>query len=364
MIEMVMEDVVDTDLEGAGLARPPLIVLERVRDFLDEHSLGSGDPRVHRTGEGRSNFTFVVERGGDRFVLRRPPRPPYPPSTHDVVREARLQLALAPLGVRVPPVLAVCEDTAVLGVPFYVMGFVEGQVITDALPSPLDRSAEARRVLGLHLVDVLAEIHAVNGDEPGVEGFRRSGSYLERQLRRFAELWQVNATRSVPAVDEAGRRLAGSLPTPVSETVVHGDFRLGNMIVGLDDPSQVVAAVDWEMGAIGDPRADLGYFLATYSEPGSPESLVGGSAATRAPGFPSRRELADHYARRSGAEVEQLEWFIALALWKAAIFCEAIYGRYVRGELAAGDHRSSVFDEGVPQIAAGALQALDSAVAW
>jgi aminoglycoside phosphotransferase (APT) family kinase protein len=360
----VTEDVVETAGEAAGLAQPPLLVLERVREFLDLHGLGAGGIAVRRTGEGRSNFTFVVERGGHRYVLRRPPRPPYPPSTHDVVREARLQLALAPLGVRVPPVLAVCDDADVLGVPFYVMEYVEGQVITDHLPGPLDADEAARRVLGLHLVDVLAEIHAVPGDHPALAEFRRSGHYLERQLRRFGELWGHNATRSVPAVEEVGRRLQSGLPEPVAPTVVHGDFRLGNMIVGLDDPSEVVAAVDWEMGAIGDPRADLGYLLATYSEPGSPESLIGGSAATLAPGFPSRRELAQHYQDRHAGRVERLDWFVAFALWKAAIFCEAIYGRYVRGELAGGDDRAAIFEQGVPQIAAGAVRALDAGSAW
>jgi aminoglycoside phosphotransferase (APT) family kinase protein len=360
MDEFATPDVVETPEEAAALAQPPLVVRDSVREFLDGQGLGSGPLAVERVGEGRSNFTFLVRRGDSRFVLRRPPRPPYPPSTHDVVREARLQLALGPLGVRVPPVLAACDDPAVLGVPFYVMGFVEGQVITEALPAPLDRSERGRRALGLELVEVLAEIHAVSGEEPALDEFRRSGSYLERQLRRFSELWTVNATRPIPAVDEAGRRLAAGLPAPVAPTVVHGDFRLGNMIVGADDPSHVVAAVDWEMGAIGDPRADLGYLLATYSEPGSAKSLVGGSAATRAAGFPSKRELAHHYAEVRGVEPEHLEWFVAFALWKAAIFCEAIYGRYVRGELAAGDDRSAVFEEGVPQMAEGALAALDT----
>jgi len=360
MDEPATVDIVETSEDAARLPRPPLIVLERVRAFLDEHGLGEGGPVVRPVGEGRSNFTFLVERGSDRYVLRRPPRPPFPPSTHDVVREARLQLALAPLGVRVPPVLAVCEDEGVLGVPFYVMAHVDGHVLTDTLPAPLDADEAVRRTLGLELVEVLAEIHAVPADEPALADFRRSGHYLERQLRRFADLWTVNATRSVPAVDEAGRRLVEGLPAPVPATVVHGDFRLGNMIVRPDASPRIVAAVDWEMGAIGDPRADLGYLLATYSEPGSPHSLVGGSSVTRAAGFPSKRELAHHYAEVRGVEPERLGWFIGFALWKAAIFCEAIYGRYVRGELAAGDDRSAIFEEGVPQIAEGAVRALES----
>ena len=357
---MTSTDVVETAAEAAGFTRPPLLVLDRVRGFLDRHGLGNGDIAVSRTGEGRSNFTFVVERGSDRYVLRRPPRPPYPPSTHDVLREAQLQLALAPLGVRVPSVLAICDDTDVLGVPFYVMAYVDGLVVEQELPSPLDRDEAARRALGLELVDVLAEIHAVSGDEPALVGFRRPGSYVERQLRRFTELWSVNATRSIPAVDELTWRLRADAPEPVAAAVVHGDFRLGNMLVGREDASRIVVAVDWEMGAVGDPRADVGYLLATYEEPGGEPSPVGGSPATRAAGFPSKRELVERYAVRTGTEPDRLEWFVALALWKAAIFCDAIYGRYVRGELAAGDDSAAIFEAGVPLMAERALLALEA----
>ncbi len=357
-------DIVETAEQAARLRLAPLLVLEPVRAFLDGHGLGRGDLAVVRAGEGRSNFTFVVERGGARFVLRRPPRPPYPPSTHDVVREARLQQALAPLGVRVPQVLAICDDTAALGVPFYVMAYAEGQVVTDTLPQELDADAGARRALGLELVDVLAEIHAVRGDHEAVAAFTRRGSYLERQLRRFRELWIVNQTRQVAAVEEVGARLMEELPPAISETVVHGDFRLGNMIVDNARPQRIVATVDWEMGAIGDPRADLGYLLATYEEPGGPASPIGGTAATRTPGFPSKRELVERYVLRTGTHPDRLEWFVALALWKAAIFCEAIYGRYVRGELAAGDTAAAVYEEGVPLMAERARAALETRSAW
>ena len=353
------QDIVATAAEAAGEEIPPLLVLDRVAAYLDAAGLGTGELRVAPTGAGRSNFTFVVERGGERFVLRRPPRPPYPPSAHDVAREARLQLALAPLGVRVPPVLAICEDESVLGVPFYVMGYVDGPVITDELPPPLDSDPDARRALAFDLVETLVEIHAADVEAPAVEAFRRRGSYLDRQLRRFSELWPLNKTRELPAVERVGALLAERRPAPVEETVVHGDFRLGNMIVRPYEP-RIAVAIDWEMGAIGDPRADVGYLLATYTEPGGPLSLVGGSAATDAEGFPSKQELVERYAERTGRVVDGVEWFVAFALWKAAIFCEAIYGRYLRGELAAGDDRSAIFEAGVPLMAESALVALET----
>jgi aminoglycoside phosphotransferase (APT) family kinase protein len=335
----------------------PLLVLERVREFLDEHGLGSGELRARRIGEGGgSNFTFLIERDEGRFVLRRPPRPPLPPSAHDMVREARLQLALAPQGIRLPTIRAVCEDEGVLGVPFYVMDYLDGEVIGETLPSWLDEPE--RRQLGHDLVDTLAEIHAADVSTPALAAFARPGSYLERQVRRFSQLWEVNATREIPAVAEVGRALAERMPEPLRETVVHGDYRVGNMMVARGEP-RIVAVLDWEMGAIGDPRADVGYLVATYSEPEGQPSPLGTSPVTTAPGFPSRTELVERYVAQSGREVESLPWFEALALWKAAVFCEAIYGRYVRGELTAGDERASRFEKGVPALAEAARAALE-----
>jgi aminoglycoside phosphotransferase (APT) family kinase protein len=331
-------------------AQSPLLILERVRAFLDEHGLGAGDVRAERIGEGGgSNFSFLLEReDGSRFVLRRPPRPPLPPTAHDVVRESRLQLALAPLGIRVPTIRAVCEDESLLGVPFYVMDYIEGHVVTTELPAPLDADPGARRKLADDLVDTLVEIHAADVTTPALAAFARPGNYNERQVRRFAQLWEINQTRELPTVVDVERWLAANVPEQLPATVVHGDYRLGNMIVQGD---RIAAVLDWEMGTIGDPRADVGYLVATYSEPGGASNPLGTSPVTATEGFPARAELAERYAARSGRELEPLAWFEALALWKAAVFCEAIYGRYVRGELTADDERARRFETGVPLLA-------------
>jgi aminoglycoside phosphotransferase (APT) family kinase protein len=348
-------DVVVRAADAARLDRPPLLVLENVERFLDEHGLGSGRVRATRIGEGGgSNFSFLLERGDDRFVLRRPPRPPLPPSAHDMVREARLQLALAPHGIRLPTIRAVCEDESVIGVSFYIMDYLEGPIVTRELPPGL-ATEEARRRLGLDLVDTLVEIHAANVHTPGIADFIREGSYLERQVRRFTQLWEVNRTRELPAVVEVGSWLAANLPEPAPLSVVHGDYRLGNMILDPAVPTRIRAVLDWEMGAVGDPRADVGYLLATYSEPGGEANPLGTSPVTATPGFPSRRELVERYIERSRRDVEPLAWFQALALWKAAVFCEAIYGRFIRGELAAEDQNAARFEQGVPLLAETAL---------
>ena len=353
-----MSDIVET----ATRAEPgpaPLLVLDRVAAFLDAHGLGSGPVHAHRIGEGGgSNFTFLLERDEGRFVLRRAPRPPLPPSAHDMVREAKLQLALAPLGIRVPTILAVCEDETLLGVPFYVMDYIDGHVVSTELPPALAANADLRRRLGEDLVDTLVEIHAADVTDRALAEFVRPGSYLERQVRRFSQLWQINATRDLPTVDAVGHELERRLPQPLPPTVVHGDYRLGNMIVHRDQPQSIAAVLDWEMGAIGDPRADVGYLVATYTEPGGARNPLGTSPVTATPGFPSRAELVELYLRTSGRDVEPLAWFEALALWKAAVFCEAIYGRYVRGELTAEDARAERFAEGVPLLAELAASAL------
>ncbi len=339
----------------------PLIVTERVAAFLDSRNVGSGSVTATRIGDGGgSNFTFLIERGGERFVLRRPPRPPLPPSAHDMVREAALQMAIRAAGFdRLAEIVAVCDDESLLGVPFYVTRFIDGDVVTHELPRGLETEA-ARRRLGFDLVDALVEIHAADVRRPELAVFVRPGSYLERQVRRFVQLWEINQTREIPAVDEVARFLAAQLPEPLPSTVVHGDYRLGNVMVARDDATRILAVLDWEMGAIGDPRADVGYLLATYSEPGGQVSALGSSPVTATVGFPSRVELVERYIARSGRDVEQLAWFEALALWKSAVFCEAIYGRFIRGELGPEDTRAAMFEAGVPLLAESALEAVST----
>jgi aminoglycoside phosphotransferase (APT) family kinase protein len=237
------------------------------------------------------------------------------------------------------------------------MEYLDGQVPTDELPPGLE-SEQSRRRLADDLVDALVEIHAADVSTSALAAFARPGNYNERQVRRFSQLWEINKTRDLPRVEEVGDGLARNVPEPLSPTVVHGDFRLGNTMVAPGDPSRILAVLDWEMGAIGDPRADVGYLLATYSEPGGPPSPLGTSPVTALPGFPSRSQLVERYVGRSGRGVEPLPWFEALALWKAAVFCEAIYGRFVRGELGAEDTRAARFEQGVPYLAEAAAAAL------
>ena len=185
-----------------------------------------------------------------------------------------------------PPIVAVGEDESILGVPFYVMDFVDGDVILEELPSHLADAAERRHALGIDLVDKLAQIHGVDVHEPDLEKFIRPGSYIDRQVRRWIQLWDINKTRDL-AVPRSRARMAAKPPSRCRSRVVHGDYRIGNMLVAKDEP-EIIAVLDWEMGAIGDARADIGYVMATYIEPNGPPTALGGSRATATPGFPSK----------------------------------------------------------------------------
>ena len=343
-------DVVDTAKDAANLELPPLVVREPLEAFLDAHGIGEGRLEAERIGEGHSNITFLVRRGDARVVLRRPPRPPLPPSAHDVLREARLLKALEGTAVRVPTVIAVGDDETVLGVPFYVMEEVHGNVLASAIPPALD-SAEERRRTAEELVDSLVELHNVDWRACGLEGYGKPTGYLERQVRRFSGLWEHNKTRELPVVEELGEWLGRNMPESPESTIVHGDYRLGNVMMADSAPAELVAIFDWELSTIGDPLADVGYLTVTWVEPDDLEDTMFANlnAVTRAGGFLTREEIIARYEERSGRSMSALNWYQALALWKAAVFMEGNYKRFQAGN--SDDEYLGLFDRGVPMLA-------------
>jgi aminoglycoside phosphotransferase (APT) family kinase protein len=343
-------DVVDTHSDAAGLELQPLVVREPLEGFLDAHGIGEGRVQAERIGEGHSNITFLVRRGDARVVLRRPPRPPLPPSAHDVLREARLLRALEGTPARVPAVLAVGDDESILGVPFYVMEEIHGSVLASQVPPALDTPAERRRT-SLELVDALAEVHEVDWRACGLEGYGKPTGYLERQLRRFTGLWEHNKTRELDVVEELGEWLWRNMPESPESTIVHGDYRLGNVMMANTAPAELVAIFDWELSTIGDPLADVGYMTVTWVEAEDPEDTMFASAAAvmRREGFLRREELIARYEERTGRSVSALNWYQALALWKAAVFMEGNYKRFQSG--STDDQYLALFDRGVPMLA-------------
>jgi aminoglycoside phosphotransferase (APT) family kinase protein len=334
--------IVTTREQARALDQPPLLILRPLEAFLDEHGLGEGEITAEPVGDGHSNVTYLIARRGGEWVLRRPPRPPLPPSAHDVLREARLLRALEPTDVRVPKVLATCDDESVIGAPFYVMNRMHGSVINDTLPDDVT----PRRV-GEELVDALVEVHATDWSACGLEGFGKPTGYLQRQVRRFTGLWEHNATREIVALDEVTAWLGANVPESGPATIVHGDYRLGNVMFTRD---RLSAIFDWELATIGDPLADVGYLLATWAQEGDPESTIASlTTVTRSPGFPTREALVARYEERSGRSMQDVRWYTTLALWKSAIFLEGSYKRRL-----AGTTEDAFFDrlkEGVPEIA-------------
>jgi aminoglycoside phosphotransferase (APT) family kinase protein len=344
------DDVVRTHAEAASNAREPLLVLEPLLEYLDSRGLDAPtDLAATPIGEGHSNVTFSLSTG---VVVRRPPRGPLPPSAHDVLREARLLRSLQDTPVRVPKVLAVCDDQDVIGAPFYVMELLEGEVITNALPEPLDNPTERARIAD-ELIDSLVELHSVDWRAVGLDGFGKPTGYLERQLRRFNGLWEHNRTRELKEVEQVGEWLAANMPESPPATIVHGDYRLGNTMFAPGVPAKLIAIFDWEMATIGDPLADVGYMIMHWTQQGDPVAKFNLHAVTTLPGFPSREQLIARYEERSGRSIRALNWYVTLALWKAVVFMEGNYKRAVAG--STDDPYLKSFGDGVVEIAQRAL---------
>ena len=353
------DDIIRRHGDVAEGAREPLLVLEPLAELLAANGLGHGDGdgdefAVAPIGDGHSNVTLAVGASGHEVILRRPPRGPLPPSAHDVLREARLLEALESTPVRAPRVLLTCDDAAVIGAPFYVMERVEGEVITDQMPGPLD-GLDERGGVAHELIDGLVEIHRVDWRAAGLEGFGKPTGYLERQLRRFGGLWEHNRTRDLPAVERVGEWLAANLPDSPPATIVHGDYRLGNTIFADRSPARLAAILDWEMATIGDPLADLGYLMMFWAEADDPP--VGRfdlQSVTRLPGFPTRAEMIARYEERSGRSMLSHSWYLTLALWKSVVFMEGNYKRALAG--STDDPYLQSFGDGVVQLAERALE--------
>jgi len=341
------EPIVRDAAAAAAFEHGAAIILDPLREFLDAAGLGAGEIEASELGDGHSNLTFLLRRGADRLVLRRPPRGDLSGSANDVLRESRILAALAGTGVPVPEVLARCEDPELIGAPFFIMSYVPGAAINDGLPAALDLP-RAPGLIAAEIVTKLATLHAADLEAWGLGDFGRPTGYLERQVRRFGSLLEANATRPLPELEEVAEWLAANLPETRRTTFIHGDYRLGNLLFG---PSLEVAAVlDWEMATVGDPLADLGYLTAMWAEPDDPENpMLALSKLTRRPDFPRRDDLARAYAEASGEPIDDLHWYQVLALWKAAIFLEGSYRRFSEG--ASTDAYFGSLGEGVPALA-------------
>lgn len=314
---------------------------------------GDGGLTFELIAGGRSNLTFRVRDGAGRdTVLRRPPAGAILESAHDVLREALIVQALRDSGVAVPEVLAICDDRAVTGAPFYVMDHVDGVVLHDAADAAEAFTVPERRRVAENAIDVLARLHRIDPDAHGLGDLGRRDAYVERQLRRWHRQWQDSRTREVPLVDELHRRLSERIPPQGRSSIVHGDYRLGNLIVGED--ATVRAVLDWELCTLGDPLADLGYTLAWWVTERDGAAHPLGTGPSQAPGMPGHAELVERYAAATGFDVGRINFYVAFAYWKVACIMEGVRVR---------DQRSSPETapplEQVPALAELGVLALD-----
>jgi aminoglycoside phosphotransferase (APT) family kinase protein len=282
---------------------------------------------------GLSNITYVVTDARDRrVVVRRPPGGELTGGAHDVLREARIMSALHPTVVPVPAVLATCPDPDIAGAPFYVMQYADGEVVGSAAAARRFGVPERRR-LGFRLIDVLADLQAVDLHSVGLGGLRRNTPYLERQIRRWNAQWKATAERPVPAIDHVWHRLQRILPhlEPQPDCLVHGDFRLGNAMAVAGPEPRISALLDWELATTGHPVADLGFLGARMQAPAG--VLQPGPDPSAVEGFPSYHELARYFHQRTGVPTDGLPVFVALSAWRWAIIAEGVQQRFARGQM-------------------------------
>lgn len=281
---------------------------------------------------GRSNLTYRLDLTGGPIVLRRPPLGHVLPTAHDMSREYRVLSALTGSAVPVPRPMVICQDTAVVGAPFYLMHYVDGVVLRTLEDGERVTPRQAAELSEL-LASMLATIHGVDTQAAGLSTFGRPAGYLARQLSRWQRQWELSNTRPMPGYDELVARLTAGLPSSAEGTLVHGDFRLDNTLVRLGTPASIAAVVDWEMSTLGDPLADLGLTLSYWAEQGDdPEWLNANALAaiTSLPGFYSRAQFAARYAELTGRDVADLGYYIAFGHFKLAVVLEGIHARFLQ----------------------------------
>ena len=331
-----------------------------VSQWLEANVAGACGPFTFEIiAGGHSNLTYrVVDSDGSAYVLRRPPLGHRLASAHDMSREHRIISALQTSAVPVPPSLGLCSDESVNGEPFFVMGFVDGHVVRDREVAELVLPPAARRHAGVSMVDTLAAIHAVDLDACGLADLGRHEGYIARQLKRWYGQWNDQKTRDVVEIDRVHDALTQCIPQQGHATLVHGDYRLDNCIVG--DDGTVKAVLDWEICTLGDPLADVGMLQVYWTGPSDVASAWTGSATT-ADGFLDRADLISRYASVSGRDLSQLPFYISFAYWKLACVLQGVYYRYLGGALGSvGPAELEPFVAQVDAAAARATECLEA----
>lgn len=305
---------------------------------------------------GHSNLTFRCDDAkGNSYVLRRPPLGHVLESAHDMGREYKIIYALRETEVPVAKTWGLCTDTSVNAAPFYLMEHVDGLVLHDSIVSSTLDQADRKKV-GLEVIDILSKLHLLDPDDIGLGDLGRKEAYLTRQLKRWTKQWEASKTHEISEMEDSCRLLAERMPEQIGATIVHGDYRLGNMIV---TGGSIKAILDWELCTLGDPLADVGYLLNNWVSPEEIEKGEGDQAPTSVGGYPSREELCDIYQKNTGRDLSNISYYRAFSHWRLAAIGQGVYKRYLEG--AMGEDHDVDLDkqkEGVSKRARAAMELL------
>jgi len=317
-----------------------LVDRDRLRQFLAEVAPVGEDLTVEILSGGRSNLTYLVASGAHEYIVRRRPVGAVAAGAHDMEREHRVQAALAGSGLPVASRFGVSDDESVVGAPFYVMSRVRGSVF-HRRSDVADVSPEAAAAVSKATVEVLHQLHAIDVAAVGLGALGRPEGFVRRRIGRWLQAWRASEHRDHPLVEPIGAQLASAVPERTASTLVHGDYRLGNMLVDLDGAAPTIAAVlDWEMSTLGDPLTDLAHLL-VYWDRTRGRLTHDSQTIAEHPGFLSSSDLAERYATLSGRDIADLDFYLAFEHWRAAIIKEGIYVRTggVHGEASEGADR-------------------------
>jgi aminoglycoside phosphotransferase (APT) family kinase protein len=307
--------------------------------YFADHVEGVDPPlRFSMITGGHSNLTYLVEgANGAKAVLRRPPTGAVLATAHDMAREHRILSGLGDSAVPVPRTLALCEDETVNDAPFYVMRYVEGEVLTTPEQTRQAVPEERREALGTHVVEVLAALHRIEPDDVGLGDLGRREAYLARQLKRWKGQWEKSKTRELREMDEAHRLLEAKRPEQVGAGIVHGDYRMGNFLVD-GAGGRIAAVLDWELCTLGDPMADVGYLMNDWNGPGDtrPSASGTGESAVSCGGFPSRETMLARYEALTGRDTSGVDYYRAFQYWRLAAIVEGVMARYMKGVMGDG----------------------------
>ncbi len=309
--------------------------VEAVHRLLAERLPGlTGMPRVRQFGGGASNLTFLLSYPGRNLVLRRPPRGAKAASAHDMGREVTVQRGLAPFWPMVPEVYLFCEDTSVIGSEFYVMEHLEGVILGSELPAGLRLDPGQARALGETVIDTLADLHGVDVEKAGLAGLGKGHGYVRRQVEGWSRRWLGAATDDAPDAGPLLAWLDERQPQDVAARMLHGDWKLDNLVLDLDGTApRIVGVLDWEMATVGDPLMDLGSSLAYWvTADDDPFYAAIRRQPSHLPGMPTREEMVVRYLERTGLPLGDWRFYEVFGLFRLAVIAQQIWARYRSGQ--------------------------------